>query len=114
MPHGFSARIETEFTANPIELTDLYLQWSGKNVKVMLGQQKAQFPLDEENSNLNSGAITGGKQNGYLASLIWTPEASFRLMEQYTKLYYTDAVIPVAGNRAYSVDMVGLRGQMFF
>jgi hypothetical protein len=43
MPHGFSARVETEFTANPIELTDLYLQWSGKNVKVMLGQQKAHF-----------------------------------------------------------------------
>jgi phosphate-selective porin OprO/OprP len=315
MPHGFSARVETEFTANPIELTDLYLQWSGKNVKVILGQQKAQFPLDEENSNLNtsfleraafvsafgytrrtgisghyvtgdwaisggiysdpllrlndvetnsssfdvrtywspqlastklhfgaayhlrhlndfqlastlyqsrpalritetryigtpalavakehrfgieaafvqgrlhfaseahwlkaerdllgdakffgayaevgvfltqdsrplrggmfgaitprkpvgagglgavqlnlrydyldlnSGAIKGGKQNGYLASLIWTPAAPFRLMGQYTKLYYTDAVIAVAGNRAYSVDVVGVRGQMSF
>ncbi len=315
MPHGFSARLETELTADPIELTDAYLQWSGKNVKFILGQQKAQLPLDEENSNLNtsfleraafvsafgytrrtgisahyvtgdwaisggvytdslvrlndvetnsssvdvrtywspqlaktrlhfgasyhlrhlndfqlastlyqsrpalritetryigtpalsvakehrigleaafvqgrlhfaaeahwlkaerdllddakffgaytevgvfltrdsrplqggmfgaitprkpvgagglgavqlnlrydyldlnSGAIIGGKQNSYLASLIWTPAASFRLMGQYTKLYYTDAVIAVAGNRTYSVDVVGVRGQLSF
>jgi phosphate-selective porin OprO/OprP len=57
MPHGFSARVETEFTANPIELTDLYLQWSGKNVKVTLGQQKAQFPLDQENSHINTSFL---------------------------------------------------------
>jgi len=315
MPHGFSARLEAELTADPIEMTDAYLRWNGKNVRVTLGQQKAQFPLDQENSkfntsfleraafvsafgytrrtgisgqyvtgdwgisggiytdpilrlndvetnsssfdartywspqlaktklhfgaayhlrdlndfrlastryqsrpalgitetryvgtpalgvakehrfgieaafvqgrlhfaseahwlkaerdllgdakffgayaevgvfltqdsrplrggmfgaitprkpvgagglgavqlnlrydylDLNSGAIKGGKQNGYLASLIWTPAASFRLMGQYTKLYYTDAVIAVAANRAYSVDMVGMRGQMSF
>jgi phosphate-selective porin OprO/OprP len=315
MPHGFSARVETEFTADPIEFTDAYLQWSGKNVKVILGQQKAQPPLDQESSDLNtsfleraafvsafgytrrtgisghyvagdwaisggvytdplvrlddvemnsksvdvrtywspqladtnlhfgvayhlrdlndfglaamrygslpalritdtryigtpafavereqrfgfeaaavhgrvhfaseahwlqaqrktlndptffggyaevgffltndtrplnggmfgaikprkpigggglgavqlnlrydyldlnSGAIIGGTQNGYLASLIWTPAENFRLMGQYTKLRYTDAAIAVVGDRSYSVDMLGVRGQISF
>jgi phosphate-selective porin OprO/OprP len=315
MPHGFSARVETEFTADPIEFTDAYLQWSGKNVKVILGQQKAQPPLDQESSDLNtsfleraafvsafgytrrtgisghyvagdwaisggvytdplvrlddvemnsksvdvrtywspqledtnlhfgvayhlrdlndfglaamrygslpalritdtryigtpafavereqrfgfeaaavhgrvhfaseahwlqaqrktlndptffggyaevgffltndtrplnggmfgaikprkpigggglgavqlnlrydyldlnSGAIIGGTQNGYLASLIWTPAENFRLMGQYTRLNYTDAAIAVAGNRAYRVNVVGVRGQISF
>jgi len=315
MPHGFSARVETELTTDPIALTDAYLQWSGKNVKVILGQQKAQFPLDEENSNLNTSfleraafvsafgytrrtgvsvhhvtgdwaisggvytdplvrlndvktnsrsvdvrtywsrqlaktklhfgatyhwrdlndfeqaathyrsrpalhvtdtryigtaelavekeqrfgleaaavrgrfhivaethwlrakrnnlndptffgayaevgmfltkdsrplnggmfgtikprkpmgggglgavqlnlrydyldlnnrTIIGGAQNGYLASLIWTPAEHFRLMGQYAKLAYTDATIAVGGSRSYSVDMLGVRGQISF
>ena len=53
MPSGFAARIEAELTTDPIELTDAYLQWSNDHFKVMAGQQKAQLPLDEENSNLN-------------------------------------------------------------
>lgn len=315
MPNGFAARVETELTTDPIELTDAYLQWSDKKFKVMLGQQKAQLPLDEENSNLNtsfleraafvsafgytrrtgisvhytqgdwgasggvytdplislndvatnsnsvdfrtywspqmadttlhvgasyhmrdlndfglsstqyrsrpalritdtryigtpalavekeqrygleaaavhgrfhvaaethwlkaqrerltdptffgayaevgifltkdsrplkgglfgaikpnkpiggggigavqlnlrydyldlnSGAIVGGTQNGYLASLIWTPAENFRLMGQYARLKYTDATIPIAGDRAYGVDVLGLRGQISF
>jgi phosphate-selective porin OprO/OprP len=78
------------------------------------GVGAVQLNLRYDYLDLNSGAIIGGKQNGYLASLIWTPAASFRLMGQYTKLYYTDAVIAVAGNRAYSVDVFGVRGQMSF
>lgn len=315
MPHGFAARLETELTTDPIELTDAYLQWSNKRFKVILGQQKAQLPLDEENSNLNisfleraafvsafgytrrtgisghytkgdwalsggvysdpliqlndvatnstsvdfrtywsprvantklhfaaayhwrdlndfglastryrsrpalritdaryigtpalavakeqrfgleaaavhgrfhfaaethwlraqreglndpnffggyaevgvfltndsrplkggafgaikpskpvgggglgavqinlrydyldlnSGTIIGGMQNGYLASVIWTPAENFRLMGQYAKLKYTDAAVAVAGDRDYSVDVVGVRGQISF
>ena len=53
MPKGFAARVEAELTADPVELTDAYLQWSNKHFKVMAGQQKPQLPLDEENSNLN-------------------------------------------------------------
>jgi phosphate-selective porin OprO/OprP len=315
MPYGFSARLETELTADPIELSDAYLQWSSRRLKVILGQQKAQFPLDEENSDLdtsfleraafvnafgytrrtgisghyvagdwaisggiytdaivalndvransvsadlrafwspqlastrlhfgaayhwrdmndfglaatryrsrpalritdtryigtpglavekeqrfgleaaavqgrfhlaseahwlkaqrdglhdpiffgayaeiglfltkdsrplkggmfgtikprkpigggglgavqlnirydyltlNSGAIIGGTQNGYLASLIWTPAENFRLMGQYTKLRYTDAAVALAGDRSYSVNVIGVRGQISF
>ena len=64
--------------------------------------------------DLNSSGIVGGKQNGYLASLIWTPAENFRLMGQYSKLKYSDAAIIVAGDRSYSVDVVGVRGQISF
>lgn len=64
--------------------------------------------------DLNSTGVTGGKQDGYMASLIWTPAENFRLMGQYSKLKYTDAAIAVAGDRSYSVDVVGLRGQISY
>lgn len=64
--------------------------------------------------DLNSSAITGGVQNGYLASLIWTPVENFRLMGQYAKLNYSDADILVSGLRAYGVNVVAVRGQMSF
>jgi phosphate-selective porin OprO and OprP len=64
--------------------------------------------------DLNSQGIVGGTQNGYLASLIWTPAENFRLMGQYAKLKYSDAAIAVAGDRTYSVDVLGLRGQISF
>lgn len=64
--------------------------------------------------DLNSQGIVGGKQNGYLASLIWTPAKNFRLMGQYSKLIYTDAVIAIAGDRSYTVDVIGVRGQISY
>jgi phosphate-selective porin OprO and OprP len=64
--------------------------------------------------DLNSKGVTGGKQDGYMASLIWTPAENFRLMGQYSKLKYTDAAIAVAGDRRYSVDIIGLRGQISY
>ena len=64
--------------------------------------------------DLNDRGITGGKQNGLLASLIWTPAENFRLMGQYSKLKYTDAIIAVAGDRSYTVDVIGVRGQLSY
>lgn len=64
--------------------------------------------------DLNSKGIIGGKQNGVLASLIWTPAENFRLMGQYSKLKYTDAAIAVAGDRSYTVDVIGVRGQISY
>lgn len=64
--------------------------------------------------DLNDAGITGGKQDGYLASLIWTPVDYLRLMVQYSKLKYADAAIAVAGDRSYTVDVVGVRGQLSF
>ena len=64
--------------------------------------------------DLNSRGITGGKQNGLLASLIWTPAENFRLMGQYSKLKYTDATIAVAGDRSYTVGVIGVRGQLSY
>lgn len=78
------------------------------------GLGAVQLNLRYDHLDLNSGAIIGGKQDGYLASLIWTPAENFRLMGQYAKLKYTDAVIDVAGDRSYSVDVMAVRGQISF
>ena len=78
------------------------------------GLGAVQLNLRYDYLDLNSGAVTGGKQNGYLASLIWTPAENFRLMGQYAKLKYTDAAIAIAGDRTYSVDVLGVRGQISF
>lgn len=64
--------------------------------------------------DLNSSAIIGGVQKGYLASLIWTPAENFRLMGQYAKLNYSDTDISVAGLRAYGVNIFAVRAQIAF
>lgn len=54
MPGGFSARIEGEFTADPIELVDAYVAWNGRGFNVTAGQQKFFSPLDDMTSDLNT------------------------------------------------------------
>ncbi len=64
--------------------------------------------------DLNSKSVTGGKQDGYLASLIWTPTDFLRLMVNYARLDYRNAAIVVAGNRDYSVDVIAARIQLSY
>ena len=64
--------------------------------------------------DLNSAGVTGGKQDGYMASLIWTPVDCLRVMANYARLDYTDARVAVAGDRAYAVDVIAIRGQLTF
>jgi phosphate-selective porin OprO and OprP len=64
--------------------------------------------------DLNDAAVNGGKQDGYMASIIWTPIENLRLLGQYSRLEYTDAAIAVAGDRNYAVDVVSVRGQISF
>ena len=53
--------------------------------------------------------------NGYYASLIWTPTDYTRLMLNYGRLQYDQAVHPAAGGeRSYGVDVVGMRAQVDF
>jgi phosphate-selective porin OprO and OprP len=73
-----------------------------------------QFNLRYDYLDLNSKGVTGGKQDGYLASLIWTPTENFRLMGQYSKLNYADAAIAVAGDRSYAVDVIAVRFQLSY
>lgn len=73
-----------------------------------------QLNLRYDYLNLNSAAVTGGVQNGYLASVIWTPAENFRLMGQYAKLNYSDADILVSGRRAFGVNVLAVRGQISF
>ncbi len=64
--------------------------------------------------DLNSKGVTGGKQDGYMASLIWSPTENLRLLLNYARLDYTDAAIAVGGSRNYAVDVFGLRGQITY
>jgi phosphate-selective porin OprO/OprP len=54
MPGGFSARVEGEFTADPIEFVDAFVAWNGKGFNVTAGQQKFFTPLDDTTSDLNT------------------------------------------------------------
>jgi phosphate-selective porin OprO/OprP len=78
------------------------------------GLGAVQLNLRYDHLDLNSGNVVGGKQNGYLASLIWTPAENFRLMGQFARLRYSDAAIAIAGDRSYRVDVLGVRGQISF
>ncbi len=64
--------------------------------------------------DLSDAGITGGKQDAYMASLIWTPIENLRLLLEYARIDYSDAVIAVGADRDYSVDVFGLRGQVTF
>lgn len=59
--------------------------------------------------------ITGGKQKGYQASLIWVPIENVRILGNYARLDYRDAVIPLAGgSRNYGVDVFVVRFQVHY
>ncbi|MEZ5748449.1 MAG: porin [Caenibius sp.] len=65
--------------------------------------------------DLNDAGIVGGKQDGYAISVIWTPTAYTRLMANYGRMEYTDAVIATGtGDRSYGVDVFGMRAQFDF
>ncbi|GGC32922.1 hypothetical protein GCM10011371_20460 [Novosphingobium marinum] len=65
--------------------------------------------------DLVDAGISGGTQNGYEISLIWTPTAWTRLMLDYGHIEYDGAVYPnPAGSRSYAVDAFGMRAQVDF
>jgi phosphate-selective porin OprO/OprP len=74
-----------------------------------------QLNLRYDHLDLVDGGIAGGTQNGYFASLIWTPTDFTRLMLNYGRLRYGRAVHPTGtGDRSYGVDVVGMRAQVDF
>jgi len=63
--------------------------------------------------DLDSGSVSGGRQNGLLAALIWIPTDHVRFILNYARLSYDGAAIPAAGgDRDYGVDVVGARAQL--
>lgn len=64
--------------------------------------------------DMNDAGIVGGQQDSVQASLIWTPVDQVRLMLNYGWLKYTQAAIPAAGDRDYTVNVVGGRVQVAF
>ena len=73
-----------------------------------------QFNVRYDYLDLIDAGIIGGIQNGYQASLIWTPIDYVRFMVNYGKLSYTDAAVAAAGDRDYQVNVVGARAQISF
>ena len=73
-----------------------------------------QLNLRYDRLDLNDGTVIGGIQNGYMASLIWTPIDYVRFMINYGKLDYTDARILAGTDRNYTVDSLGARAQITF
>lgn len=65
--------------------------------------------------DLTDGTVRGGRQTGYSASLVWTPTDYTRFALNYGHLEYDDAFIALSnGQRSYSADAFGLRGQFDF
>jgi len=74
-----------------------------------------QFNVRYDHLDLVDAGIVGGKQDGYMASLIWTPVNHIRFMLNYGHLSYSDAMGIVAGApNDYSVDVIGARAQVSF
>ena len=64
--------------------------------------------------DLNDEGIVGGTQNAYQASLNWKPSDYVLFGLNYAHILYDDAVADLAGDRDYSVDVIGLRSQIDF
>ncbi len=65
--------------------------------------------------DLNDDGIVGGKQKGYLASLLWIPQDHVRFYLNYGRLQYEDAAVAAAGgDRSYGIDVVGARAAIDF
>lgn len=78
-----------------------------------LGALQVSFRYDH--LDLNDAGVLGGKQNGYIGALIWTPIDWVRLNLNYAHLDYTGAALPLSdGDRDYGVDVLGTRIELDF
>ena len=73
-----------------------------------------QVNLRYDRLDLNSGTIRGGTQDGYLASIIWTPVNYLRLNLNYGYLDYNDAAIAANGRTSYGAHVIGSRIELDF
>lgn len=64
--------------------------------------------------DLNDAGFTGGTQDAYQASLIWTPIDYVRFLLTYSRLDYGNAAILAAGSGDYNVDAFAGRFQISF
>ena len=79
------------------------------------GMGALQVNLRYDYLDLVDGPIIGGVQNGYFASLVWTPTDYTRLLLNYGRLDYDQALYPLpSGSTSYAVDVVGMRAQVDF
>ena len=75
------------------------------------GAGSVQLTVRYDYLDLNDGAVRGGRQNGYVAGLVWSPVTYVRLSLDYAHLDYRDAVLLANGSGNYGVDVVGMRAE---
>lgn len=74
-----------------------------------------QINLRFDHLDLDDSGVQGGRQAGYMASLIWIPEDHVRFLLNYARLDYENATLLGAGaRRDYGVDVIGARAQIDF
>lgn len=73
-----------------------------------------QLNLRYDYLDLNAGDFLGGKQNAYLASVVWTPLRYLRLNLNYGYLEYDDAALTLGGRRNYGLHMLATRMELDF
>lgn len=79
------------------------------------GAGSVQLNLRYDHLDLSDNGIVGGKQSGYLFSIVWKPTDYTMLLANYGRLDYTDAVHAAAdGDMNYGVDAFGVRAQIDF
>ncbi len=78
------------------------------------GMGALQFNLRYDWLDLNSGAITGGRQQVAGASLIWIPVDYVRFVLNYGHLWINNAAVTAGSSGDYSANALGLRAQFDF
>jgi phosphate-selective porin OprO/OprP len=78
------------------------------------GPGAIQVNLRYDRLDLSDGIVTGGTQDSYLASMIWTPVEHLRLMANYGHLFFNGAAIATGTDRDYAADILVMRGQVDF
>lgn len=74
-----------------------------------------QLNLRYDYLDLVDAGIVGGVQNGYQASLVWTPVSYLRFLANYGRMDYSQAAIAAAGgSRKYGVDVFAMRAIIDF
>lgn len=73
-----------------------------------------QVNLRYDTLSLDSGDIRGGRQNAYVAGLIWTPIQYLRFNLNYARLAYRGATPLADGRRDYALDVIGSRFELDF
>jgi phosphate-selective porin OprO and OprP len=79
------------------------------------GAVQVNLRYDYLDLNYDNLVGVGGKQNGFAASLIWTPTSYTRFLANYARMQYSNAVHAAAGgDRSYGVDVFAVRAQIDF
>ena len=78
------------------------------------GPGAVQINLRYDYLDLNDAGIVGGKQNAWLAAIIWTPIDHLRFNLNYGYLSYSDAAIRAGIRRDYGVHVSGVRLELDF